>query len=372
MSARRDYYDVLGVDRSASPDEVKRAYRRLARRHHPDVNPDDPEAEAKFKEVAEAYEVLGDADRRSQYDHFGQAHPMGGRTGDLWGGLGGLEDLFDTFFGARPTARRARQRRGGDLRHDLTLTLEEVATGAERTLTADRLQSCPDCEGTGSHSRTGEQACSSCRGTGQVEHTTSTPFGRLSTVTACHACQGEGQVISDPCGSCGGTGQRVGKVEIPLKIPAGVEDGGSLRLEGEGETGARGAPPGDLYLVVHVEPHEIFQRRGRDLYCEVPTPFTVAALGGDLPVPTLDGSEDLTVPPGTHSGDAFVIRGRGLPDIRTGVRGSLHARVRVVTPTQLTQRQRAILAEFAQEGGDKIDDQRGWFARFRGALSGED
>jgi len=191
-------------------------------------------------------------------------------------------------------------------------------------------------------------------------------------VITCQTCGGKGTVVSDPCPTCGGTGQRVGKAEIPVNVPAGVEDGVSLRLEGEGESGERSAAPGDLYIFVHVKPHDIFERRGRDLYCEVPIPFTAAALGGGIHVPTLDGPEELTIPPATQTGESFALRGRGLPDVRTGVRGSEHVRVRVVTPTKLTARQREILAEFAREGGDRVDDEKGWFARFRDALRGKE
>ncbi len=359
MAPRRDYYDVLGVDRSATQDEIKRAFRRLARQYHPDVKPDDPGAEARFKEVAEAYEVLRDPERRAQYDYFGQASPTGGLSGDFWRDATGFGDLFDAFFGTRPTARR---RQGADLRYDLQLTLEEVAVGVERTIAAERLQSCADCDGSGSRSGSGEQPCSECRGSGQTQHTTATPFGRLSAVSTCRSCRGEGRTISDPCQHCGGTGRRLGKAEIPLTVPAGVEDGVCVR----------GAPPGDLYLVIHVKPHEVFTRRGRDLYCELPIPFTVAALGGSVSVPTLDGSDEITVPSGTQTGESFVVRGRGVPDVRTGVRGSLHVRVRVVTPRKLTPKQREILAEFAREGGEEIDDEKGWFERLRNTMRGEE
>lgn len=372
MAPQRDYYDILGVSRNATQDEIKRSFRRLARRHHPDVNPNDPEAEAQFKEVAEAYEVLGDPNRRAQYDYFGQASPSGAMSGDFWQDLGGFGDLFDAFFGGRPATRRRTRRRGADLRYDLEVTLEEVATGADRLIAADRLQECEDCGGTGSRSKSGEKPCPECHGTGQTQHTTATPFGRLSTVTTCQTCGGKGTVVSDPCPTCGGTGQRVGKAEIPVSVPAGVEDQVSLRLEGEGESGERSAAPGDLYVFVHVKPHDIFERRGRDLYCEVPIPFTAAALGGAVHVPTLDGPEELTIPPATQTGRSFALRGRGLPDVRTGVRGSEHVRVRVITPTKLTARQREILAEFAREGGDRVDDEKGWIARLRDALRGEE
>jgi molecular chaperone DnaJ len=372
MPARRDYYEILGVDRSATQAEIKRAFRRLARRHHPDVNPNDPESEARFKQMAEAYAVLGDPERRRQYDRYGHATPPGAFSGDLWEELGGFGDLFDAFFGSRRAAGRRRPTRGSDLRYDVEMTLEEAATGAERTISAERLQRCDECGGTGSRSGAGGQVCGNCSGTGQSQHITATPFGRLSTVTICEVCRGEGTVVSDPCAVCRGTGNRVGKAEMSVTIPAGVEDGVSLRLEGEGEAGERGAQPGDLYVFVHVRPHEVFERRGRDLYCKAPIPFTVAALGGSVTISTLAGTDELKIPAGTQTGETFVVRGKGLPDVRTGVRGSQHVRVHVVTPEKLTARQRELLEEFAREGGDQVENANGWFDRLRDALSGEE
>lgn len=373
MSRRRDYYETLGVSHSATQEEIKRAFRSLARRHHPDVNPNDPEAETRFKEVAEAYEVLRDPERRRNYDRFGTADPGAGMAGDFWQDFGGFQDLFDMFFGGRGAAVRPRgPRRGSDLRYHLHISLEEVASGAERTLAVPRAETCEECGGTGSGSGAAPEPCRRCRGQGQVEEVASTPFGRLSTITTCSACRGEGAVTADPCQACGGGGRRPREVEVPVSIPAGVEDGAALRIEGEGEAGERGGPRGDLYVVLSVEPHEFFARRGRDLRCEVPIPFTMAALGGEIPVPTLEGEDHLTLPAGTQTGRSFVLRGRGLPDPRTGVRGSLHVVVRVVTPTHLSPRQKELLGEFASEGGDQIDDPKGWFARVRDALRGED
>ncbi len=372
MAGKRDYYEVLGVGRDASQDEIKRAFRRLARRHHPDVNPEDPEAEDRFKEVAEAYEVLGDPERRQRYDLYGHAGPVGAAGADLWEEFGGFGSLFDAFFGGGArTSARARTRRGADLRYDIEVTLEEVMTGVDKVIRAERVQACPDCEGTGSSSRSGEQACLACGGAGQVEHISNTPFGRLSTVATCSRCQGRGSVVRDPCPACRGTGRRAAETEIPVHIPEGIEEGASIRLNGYGEAGERGAPAGDLYVFVHVKAHEVFHREGRDLGCEVPIPFTTAALGGKVPIPTLGGTEELAVPAGTQTGSVLSVRHLGLPDARTGVRGSLHVRVRVVTPRKLTKRQRDLLSEFAEEGGDSIDGEKGWFARFKEALSGE-
>jgi molecular chaperone DnaJ len=372
MPRKRDYYEVLGVARNAGQSDVKRAFRRLARQYHPDVNPGDAEAEARFKEMAEAYEVLRDPDRRAQYDRYGHAAASGNIVGDFWDDLGGFGDLFEAFFGPRQGGRRPRVRRGADLRYDVEVTLEEVAAGAERVVRAERLQECEECEGTGSRSKGSEKVCPRCGGSGQVQHMRETPFGRLSTVTICTACQGQGAVVGDPCPRCQGAGRRAVAAEIPVTIPAGVDDGVSLRLEGQGEAGERGAAPGDLYVFIHVKPHEVFARRGRDLYCDVPIAFATAALGGKVAVPTLEEPEEVSIPAGTQAGEVFAVRGRGLPDVRTGVVGSLHARVHVVTPTKLTARQRELLAEYAREGGGEVEDAKGWFARLREALRGED
>ncbi|MFB3882087.1 MAG: molecular chaperone DnaJ [Armatimonadota bacterium] len=372
MAEKRDYYEVLGVPRDASQDDIKRAFRRLARRHHPDVNPEDPEAEGRFKEVAEAYEVLGDPDRRQQYDRYGHVLPGSSVSGDFWDEFGGFGSLFDAFFGGRRTAARPRTRRGSDLRYDLEITLEEVHRGVERVIRAERVQVCEDCGGTGSQSRAGEVACLACGGTGETQQVTATPFGRLSTVTTCRRCQGRGAVVSDPCPSCRGQGRRPGESEIRVQIPAGIEEGASIRVSGGGEAGERGAPSGDLYVFVHVKPHAIFERHGRDLSCELPIPFTTAALGGKATVPTLDGAEELVVPAGTQTGEVFAIRAAGLPDARTGVPGSLHVKVRVVTPRKLSRKQREALEEFARAGGDVVEGEKGWFERFREALGGEE
>ncbi len=372
MGAKRDYYDVLGVGRSATQDEIKRAFRRLARRHHPDVNPEDPESEARFKELAEAYEVLGDPERRAHYDFYGQTTTSPVYPGDIFDDFGGFGSLLDAFFGTRRPTAQPRARRGADLRYDLEITLEEVLTGVQRVIKAERVQACQDCEATGSRTRSGDRSCPGCGGTGQSQITRATPFGRLSTVTTCHSCQGRGRVVDDPCQSCGGTGRRVGEAEIPVEIPAGIEDEASIRMEGMGEAGERGAPPGDLYVVVHVKPHEIFERRARDLYCETPVPFTMAALGGTIMTPTLEAPEELHIPAGTQTGKTLSLLGRGLPDPRTGVRGSLYVKVRIVTPRSLTPRQRELLEEYAREGGDRLEEEKGWFARFRDALRGEE
>lgn len=380
MAPKRDYYEVLGVGRNATQDEIKQAFRKLARRYHPDVNPEDPQAEGRFKEVAEAYEVLGDPQRREHYDLYGHALPGPLPAADFWDEFGGFGSLFDAFFGPfdfaqgrpRGSAARPHARRGSDLRYDLEIALEEVLTGADKVIRAERVQACEDCGGTGSRSGGGERPCATCGGAGETQQVAATPFGRLSTIATCRTCQGRGSVVADPCPQCRGTGRRAGGAEIAVQIPAGIEDGTSIRVNGAGEAGERGTPAGDLYVFVHVRPHEVFERHGRDLYCEAPIPFTTAALGGAVQIPALDGVEDLSVPAGTQTGEVLSIPALGLPDPRTGVRGSLRVRVRVVTPRRLTKKQRELLEEFAREGGDEIVEEKGWFARLKEALSGEE
>ncbi len=370
--AQRSYYDILGLDRTASQDEVKRAFRRLAHKHHPDVNPDDPKAEARFKEIAEAYSVLSDPDKRAQYDMYGSAGPGVPMGGEAWDTFGGFADIFEAFFGGAAAPRGRPVRRGSDLRYDTEVTLEEVLTGTERTFPVERLRPCNTCQGTGSRSASAQRPCASCQGTGQVRQSRATPFGRITTVTTCPTCEGEGTVVSDPCPDCRGSGRRRSQEELTAEIPAGIDDGGMVRLAGEGEAGERGAPAGDLYVVVHLKPHRIFARRGRDISCEAPLPFTLAALGGTLPVPTLEGEDSLEVPAGTQTGTRFTLHGRGLPDVRTGVRGAEHVTVRVTVPTRLNDRQRELLTEFEKEGGEEYEHPKSWFQRLREALRGEE
>ena len=370
--APRDYYEILGLDRRASQDEVKRAFRRLAHKHHPDVNPDDPSAEARFKEIAEAYSVLGDPGKRAQYDRYGRAGIGPVPTGDIWDAFGGIGDLFEAFFGGPAASRGRSVRRGSDLRHDLEITLEEVLTGVTRRIEVERLRACDACGGTGSKSEAAERPCPTCRGLGQVRQARATPFGRITTVNICPHCHGEGAVVSDPCPTCRGAGRSTTEGRLTVGLPAGVEDGGMIPLEGEGEAGERGAPAGDLYVVVHVRPHQIFARRGREVVCEAPLSFATAALGGALRVPTLEGEDEVSIPPGTQTGETFTLLGQGLPDARTGVRGNQHVTVRLVTPRRLTDRQRELLTEYAEEGGEEIEEHKSWFERIRDAIRGEE
>ncbi|MDR7521088.1 MAG: molecular chaperone DnaJ [Armatimonadota bacterium] len=349
--ASQDFYEILGVDRRASQEEIKQAFRRLAREMHPDVRRDDPQAEERFKAINEAYQVLSDPVKRSQYDRFGR---VGMETGPVGGGFGPFEDLFDMFFGGRVQPARAERDapvRGSDLRYDLEISLEEVARGTERRLTIPRLETCPTCFGTGAERGSSPQECPACRGTGEARVTSRTVFGVMTQIGPCPDCGGTGTYIARPCKKCRGSGRAQVEREVTVTIPAGVEDGMQLRLPGEGEAGVRGGGRGDLYVVVHVKPHPTFVRRGRDLYADLEIGMVQAALGGQVRLQLFDGDEAVTIPPGTQPGETITVRGRGLPDLHGG-RGHLHLKVRVVVPRTLTAEQRALLEEFARAGDD--------------------
>jgi molecular chaperone DnaJ len=351
----RDYYEILGVSRDASQDEVKKAYRRLALQWHPDRNPDNrQEAEERFKEAAEAYAVIGDPEKRERYNRFGHAGVGSGTTGPMWSqdlfsefeGIFG--DLFADFFGG---GRRRRPRgadmplRGEDLLYELELSLEEAFTGTEAPLKIPRLAACAQCEGRRTTSPDGWGVCPRCQGHGQMAFRQ----GFFTMTRTCGSCGGEGRVLRQPCEGCGGQGRVQEERTITSRIPAGVEHGARLRLRGEGEAGLFGGPPGDLYVVVRLEEHPLYERFGRELRCEIPIPFAVAALGGEVPVPTLEGEETLEIPSGTQTGEAFRLRGHGMPHLGGGSRGDLEVRVRVVTPARLSRRQKELLREFSEE-----------------------
>lgn len=375
--AKRDYYEVLGVSRDAGEQEIKKAYRRLARQYHPDVNKDDPEAEAKFKEVNEAYRVLSDPETRARYDQFGHAafeqaganagggsDPFGG-----FGGFGGFDDIFDMFFGGGER-RRTGPVRGADLRFDLELDFEDAAFGVETEIEVPRTEVCPRCRGNQAEPGTPIRTCPNCGGSGEVRQARQTAFGRFVNVQPCANCRGEGKVVEKPCTECRGAGAVHRRRKLKVKIPAGVDEGYRLRLSGEGEAGERGGPPGDLYVFISVRPHELFERHGNDVICEVPISFTQAALGDEIEVPTLDGRAKVKVPEGTQSGTRFRLRGKGIPDPRGYGRGDHFVHVKVVTPTRLTDRQRELLKAFAEAGGDKVEEAKGFFDRVKDALKG--
>ena len=364
---KRDYYEVLGVDRNASGDEIKRAYRKLAVQYHPDKNPEDSHAEEKFKELGEAYDALMDAEKRAAYDRFGHAaFQQGGGFGrgfhdpfDIFrevfgGGIGGMGGgIFETFFGTGAGQAEDRQR-GSDLRYDMQITLEEAAAGVEKEIEIRKLDLCSKCEGTGAEPGSRTISCPTCGGRGQV--VSSRGFFQISQT--CPRCRGVGEIIEKPCRQCQGEGRVEKSSRIKLKIPAGISEGSRLRSSRNGEAGIRGGAPGDLYVVVHVKEHEIFQRDEDNLYCEVPIPFSVAALGGEIEVPTLQGKAQLKVPAGTQSSQMFRLRGKGVVNVNGRERGDLLARLIVEVPSRLNAEQRRKLEEFSALCGEENTPMR--------------
>lgn len=377
--AKRDYYEVLGVEKNASETEIKKAFRKLARQYHPDVNPGDKTAEEKFKEVNEAYEILSDPDKRARYDQFGHAgtDPNGfGGFGGAGTGFGGFEDIFEAFFGgtARQSSRGPQQ--GSDLRLDIELEFKEAAFGAEKDIEVPRLENCPNCKGSGAKPGTSPTRCAKCGGTGQVRITQKTPLGHFQTIKTCPDCGGEGQIIDKPCPECKGRG-KVRKVrKLHIKIPAGVDSGSRIRLAGEGEPGLRGGPNGDLYVYIEVKPHKIFKRQGDDVFMEMPVTFIQAALGDTIKVPTLEGKADLRIPEGTQTHTVFRMRGQGIPHLRGSGRGDQHVRLVVVTPTRLTEEQKKVLQQFAKISGEENyqpsdkEKDKGFFEKLWDSLKG--
>jgi len=365
--SKRDYYEVLGVGRDTSREEIKSAYRRLAVKYHPDRNHGDKEAEERFKEAAEAYAVLSDAEKRANYDRFGEAglggQPFSGFDASVFGDFA---DILGNFFGFEGIFGGGRRRsgpgRGSDLRTTVVLAFAEMAGGTEREIAVAREESCETCGGTGLAKGAQPETCRSCGGRGQVR----VSQGFFTMVRPCPQCGGSGQIISNPCGSCGGAGRVERKRTLKVGVPAGIEDGTRLRLVGEGEAGVRGGPPGDLYVVVRVEPHDLFVRDGADLHLEQEISAFVAALGAELEVPTLDGSEKMKVAAGAQPGDAVVLRGKGLPRLRRSGRGDLVVHLKVTVPRKLSAKQRELLQALVAEGGEKA----GVFRKVRDLIEG--
>jgi molecular chaperone DnaJ len=372
--SKRDYYEVLGVSRQASADELKKAYRKLARQYHPDANPDNKKhAEEKFKEIAEAYEVLSDPEKRAGYDRFGHAGADGqgfGGFGGFSGDFGGLGDIFDMFFGGGGRSRRGPEK-GADLRVDMEIAFEEAAFGLEKDIKVPRHEDCGTCGGTGAAPGTKAQTCSACNGSGQIQYAQSTPFGRVVQSRTCDRCRGAGKVIEKPCATCHGAGQVRKTRNIHVRIPAGVDNGTRLRVSGEGESGMRGGPRGDLYVYIYVKPHKIFRREGNDVVVEINLSFAQAALGDEVDVDTLDGKASLKIPEGTQSGAVFRMRGKGVPHLGGHGRGDQHVVVRVVTPTKLSDKQRELLLEFARLGNESpAGVEKGFFGKVKDAFMG--
>jgi molecular chaperone DnaJ len=358
MADRRDYYEVLGVGRAASQDEIKKAYRRLAREYHPDVS-DVADAEVRFKEINEAYEVLSDSEKRATYDRFGRV----GLGGTGFGfDFSGFRDPFDIFeevfgrgFGFRSSTRRG-PRRGADLRYDLHLTFEEAVFGFEKEIEVTRHEVCPECTGSGAEPGTSPVRCSECNGTGQVRRVQRSILGSFVSVTTCPVCQGEGETVPIPCSRCGGEKRVYGTRRLSVTIPPGVDHGNQIRLVGEGEMGERGGPPGNLYVVLDVEPHPVFQRRDTDILVELQVNVAQAALGAEVEVPTLEGEEVISIPAGTQSGKVLRLRNKGVPRLRRNGRGDQLVVVRVAVPIKLSREQRRLF----QELGETLDPETIW------------
>lgn len=368
MPSKRDYYEILGVSKNAAQDDIKKAYRKLAVKYHPDKNPGDAGAEEKFKELSEAYDVLSDEQKRAAYDRYGHAAFSGGAPGapgagggfhdpfdifrEVFGGAGGGGgDIFETFFGGSG-GRRGRRgdgpQRGSDLRYGLEITLEEAARGSEKELEYERLVSCAKCKGSGSSSGSGSKTCRTCGGVGQVISSR----GFFQVQQTCPECMGTGQTITDPCSVCSGSGRSKERTRIKVKIPAGIEEGSRLRYSGNGEAGLRGGPNGDLYVVVQIKAHDVFERDGHDLHCEVPLSYPIAALGGEVTVPTLNGKANLKIPPGTQNGSTFRLRNQGIKILNSDRSGDLYVHVQIAVPTKLNAEQKEKLAEFSRVLGE--------------------
>jgi len=367
--AKRDYYEILGVDRDASEDQIKKAYRKLAMQHHPDRNPDNAKSEENFKEAKEAYEVLSDQEKRAAYDRFGH-QAMEGMAGGAGGaGFGdAFGDIFSEIFGGGRA--RSNVYRGADLRYNLEISLEEAARGSESKIRIPTLETCEPCHGTGAKPGTEPTTCPTCQGQGQVR----IQQGFFSLQQTCPRCAGAGKIVRDPCTTCSGAGRVKKQKTLSVKIPAGVDEGDRIRLTGEGEAGVNGGPPGDLYVVVRLRPHSVFQREENDLHCEMPISFTIAALGGDIEIPTLDGSAKIKIPAETQSGKVFRLRGKGIKGVRTNTFGDLLCHVVVETPVNLTSRQRELLLELEainqEESGRHNPKAKSWLEKVKEFFEG--
>lgn len=354
MADKRDYYEVLGVSRNAGEDEIKRAYRALAKKYHPDVNKGDTASEQKFKEISEAHEVLSDTNnKRKKYDQFGHAGVNGNGAGaggfGGFSGFGGVEEIFESFFGGfGGTTRRTGPRKGQDLRERITITFDESAFGVKKTINVLRHESCSTCEGTGARPGTEPETCSRCHGSGKVRERQNTLFGQMINERTCDSCVGTGKIIKEKCDDCSGSGKVRRTRKIDINVPAGIDNGHTISLRGEGEPGVMGGPPGDLLVTVTVQPHEIFIRNGTNIFLKVNISFTQAALGDEIEVPTIDGIEKYKIKSGTQPGDKFRMRGKGIPSLRTGHRGDQIVEVAVEVPKKMNRKQKEALKKYAE------------------------
>jgi molecular chaperone DnaJ len=369
-TTKPDYYDVLGVPRNATPEEIKKAFRKLAMKHHPDRNKG-ADAHDRFKEINEAYEVLGDADRRAMYDRFGHAGAEQGFSGRGFEGFsfGGFGDIFDAFFGGTTQARRG-PRKGSDLRQRVTLTFEEAAFGAEKTVEVPSVELCESCNGQRAEPGTKLERCGNCDGTGELRRVQTSVFGQFVNVAMCDRCRGEGRTVPHPCTACRGSGFEKRTRKLQVKFPAGVDDGNQMRLSGEGEAGQLGGPRGNLYIQIAVKPHKLFQRDGDDLVYSLELNVAQAALGTEVEVPTLDGAEQLRIAPGTQGGEVFVLKHKGVPHLRSHGRGDLLVHTHVSTPKNLSEEQKRLLAELAESLGTPLSpDDKSLLGKIKDALS---
>lgn len=377
---KKDYYEVLGVEKGASEEELKKAYRRLAKQYHPDLHPNDKEAEEKFKEINEAYDVLKDPDKRARYDQFGfsgvDPNFGGGAGGDPFGGGGfDVSDIFDSFFGGFGGGRRSNPnapRRGTDIEATVVISFEEAAKGCRKEVTFQQIETCDECHGSGAAAGSSPTTCPQCHGTGQVRISQRTPFGVMQTARTCDRCHGKGKIIENPCKKCGGTGRIRHHRTIEINIPAGIDNEQILNVSGKGNAGTNGGPNGDLHVYVSVRPHELFERRGNDVWCEMPITFVQACLGAEVTVPTLDGKVRYTIHEGTQPGDVFKLKGKGIPILGGRGRGDQYVQVTIEVPKNLNQKQKEVLRSFDELTDEKnYQKNKKFFTRLK-ELFGED
>lgn len=375
---KRDYYEVLGVDKSASEDEIKRAYKKMARKYHPDLNPDNKEAEEKFKEVNEAYEVLSDSDKKARYDQFGFAgvdsNYGAGAGGGAYGAggfdFGDLGDIFGSFFGGGFGSAQCRNpnapQRGESIRLSVTISFEEAAFGCEKEVSVDRYETCVVCHGSGCADGTSPEVCPDCHGSGQVQVRRQTPMGVFATTSPCGRCGGKGRIIKTPCTACRGSGLERKRRTIQAKIPAGIDNGQTISIRGQGHAGKNGGPSGDLLITITVRPHELFRREGTSVLCEAPITFAQAVLGAELEIPTIDGKVKYDLPEGTQSGTTFRLKGKGIPELNGRGRGDQYVTVYIETPRNLNREQKEALKKFAESVGDNnYEERKKFFKKFK-------
>lgn len=375
----KDYYDILGVSKGASKEEVKKAYKKLAKKYHPDLNKDNPSSADKFKEINEAASVLGDDKKRAQYDRFGsEGMNMGGQgAGGFGGGFSGFnsddfagfgfEDIFESFFsgGGSRGRRTRREQTGEDIHLEMTVTLKDVYHGLAKEIEVERYEKCDECDGTGARSKDSIKTCSECHGSGYVKHAQRTPFGIFQSTGPCNTCHGTGEVITDKCRRCGGAGRVKKKRKIEIKIPKGIADGNTLRVTGEGQSGQKGARPGNLYVTISVLQDDFFERRDSNLYCEIPISFVQATLGTEISVPTITGSVNLKIPSGTQTHTLFKMAGKGLPELHHGFYGDQLVRVIVQTPQKLSKKQKSLIEKLSDELGEEVEPQKSFFEKIK-------